>query len=146
MGIINTDISSIFKTVSGILHMGNLSFKQERSNDRATLPDNTVAQKVCNLFGLNVTDFTRSLLEPKFRVGRDFVTKAQNREQVEFAVEAIAKAVYERMFKWIVQRINKSLDKRKRFGASFIGILDIPGFEIFHVSQIANLLIRSPRK
>jgi myosin heavy subunit len=79
-------------------------------------------------------------------VGRDFVTRAQNREQVEFAVEAIAKAIYERMFKWIVQRINKSLDRSKRQGASFIGILDIAGFEIFHVSQIANLLIRSPRK
>ena len=146
MGMSNEDIISIVKTVSGVLQMGNLSFKQERSNDQATLPDNTVAQKVCHLFGLKVTDFTRSLLKPKLKVGRDFVTKAQNREQVEFAVEAIAKAVYERMFKWIVQRINKSLDRSKRRGASFIGILDIAGFEIFHVSQKANLLIGSPRK
>jgi myosin heavy subunit len=37
------------------------------------------------------------------------------------------------MFKWIVQRINKSLDRSKRQGASFIGILDIAGFEIFQV-------------
>ena len=43
---------------------------------------NQVAQKVCYLFGLNVTDFTRSLLKPKLKVGRDFVTKAQNKEQV----------------------------------------------------------------
>jgi myosin heavy chain 9/10/11/14 len=88
---------------------------------------------VCYLFGLNVTDFTRSLLKPKLKVGRDFVTKAQNKEQVEFAVEAISKAIYERLFKWIVQRINKSLDRSKRQGASFIGILDIAGFEIFQV-------------
>ena len=54
-------------------------------------------------------------------------------KKVEFAVEAIAKAIYERMFKWIVQRINKSLDRSKRQGASFIGILDIAGFEIFQV-------------
>ena len=53
--------------------------------------------------------------------------------KVEFAVEAITKAIYERMFKWIVQRINKSLDRSKRQGASFIGILDIAGFEIFQV-------------
>jgi myosin protein heavy chain len=55
--------------------------------------------------------------------------------KVEFAVEAIAKAIYERMFKWIVQRINKSLDRSKRQGASFIGILDIAGFEIFQVKK-----------
>ncbi len=54
--------------------------------------------------------------------------------QVEYAVEAISKAVYERMFKWLVARINKSLDRTKRQGASFIGILDIAGFEIFQVS------------
>jgi len=52
---------------------------------------------------------------------------------VEFAVEAISKAIYERMFKWIVQRINRSVDRTKRQGSSFIGILDIAGFEIFQV-------------
>ena len=52
---------------------------------------------------------------------------------MEFAVEAIAKACYERMFKWLVTRINRSLDRTKRQGASFIGILDIAGFEIFKV-------------
>ena len=82
MGMNNEDIVSIVRTVSGVLQMGNLSFKQERQSDQATLPDNTVAQKVCYLFGLNVTDFTRSLLKPKLKVGRDFVTKAQNKEQV----------------------------------------------------------------
>ena len=53
--------------------------------------------------------------------------------QVEFAVEAIAKACYERMFRWLVNRINRSLDRSKRQGASFIGILDMAGFEIFEV-------------
>ena len=53
--------------------------------------------------------------------------------QVEFAVEAISKAIYEKMFKWLVARINRSLDRTKRQGASFIGILDIAGFEIFQV-------------
>ena len=48
-------------------------------------------------------------------------------------MEAISKACYERMFKWLVVRINKSLDRTKRQGASFIGILDIAGFEIFKV-------------
>ena len=54
--------------------------------------------------------------------------------QVEYAVEAVSKAIYDRMFKWIVQRVNRSLDRSKRQGASFIGILDIAGFEIFQVS------------
>uniref|UniRef100_A0A8C9LBH7 Myosin-9 n=1 Tax=Pavo cristatus TaxID=9049 RepID=A0A8C9LBH7_PAVCR len=53
----------------------------------------------------------------------------------DFAIEALAKATYERMFRWLVMRINKALDKTKRQGASFIGILDIAGFEIFEVRR-----------
>ena len=60
--------------------------------------------------------------------------------QVEYNVEAISKTLYERMFKWLVQRINKSLDRTKRQGASFIGILDIAGFEIFQVGRTFNRL------
>ncbi|EPY73718.1 hypothetical protein CB1_002598001, partial [Camelus ferus] len=52
-------------------------------------------------------------------------------QQTDFAIEALAKATYERMFRWLVLHINKALDKTKRQGASFIGILDVTGFEIF---------------
>ncbi len=97
-----------------------------------------------HLLGMNVTDFTRAILMPRIKVGRDYVQKAQTQEQAEFAVEALAKATYERLFRWLVMRINKALDKTKRQGASFIGILDIAGFEIFEVGifnflQIFNL-------
>ena len=74
-----------------------------------------------------MVELTKAFLRPRIKVGREFVNKAQSKEQAEFAVEAIAKANYERMFKWLVQRINRSLDKTGRQGASFIGILDIAG-------------------
>lgn len=48
-------------------------------------------------------------------------------------MEALAKATYERLFRWLVHRVNRALDRTKRQGASFIGILDIAGFEIFQV-------------
>lgn len=53
--------------------------------------------------------------------------------QVLYAVGALSKAVYDRMFKWLVVRINKTLDTKlpRQF---FIGVLDIAGFEIFDVS------------
>lgn len=53
--------------------------------------------------------------------------------QAEFSSQALAKALYERMFKWVVHRINKSLGRISRQGSTFIGILDIAGFEIFKV-------------
>ncbi|CAO1373534.1 unnamed protein product [Diamesa serratosioi] len=141
MGMTTDDFNSIFRIVSSVLLFGSMKFKQERNSDQATLPDNTVAQKIAHLLGLGVTDMTKAFLTPRIKVGRDFVTKAQTKEQVEFAVEAIAKACYEKMFKWLVNRINRSLDRTKRQGASFIGILDMAGFEIFELNSFEQLCI-----
>uniref|UniRef100_A0A671P758 Myosin-9 n=1 Tax=Sinocyclocheilus anshuiensis TaxID=1608454 RepID=A0A671P758_9TELE len=131
----------LLKVMSSVLQLGNMSFKKERHSDQASMPDDTAAQKVCHLMGMNVTDFTRAILSPRIKVGRDYVQKAQTQEQAEFAVEALAKATYERMFRWLVMRINKALDKTKRQGASFIGILDIAGFEIFELNSFEQLCI-----
>merc|ERR1719361_286389 len=141
MGISDEDMTSIWRVISSCLLFGNMEFKQERNTDQAILPDNTVAQKVAHLLGIQVTDLTKAFLKPRIKVGRDYVTKAQTKEQVEFAIEAIAKATYERLFKWIVTRINRSLDRTKRQGASFIGILDIAGFEIFELNSFEQLCI-----
>jgi len=141
MGMSDEDLASVFRVISAALLFGNMEFKQERNTDQATLPDNTVAQKVAHLLGIQVTDLTKAFLKPRIKVGRDYVTKAQTKEQVEFAIEAIAKATYERLFKWIVTRINRSLDRTKRQGASFIGILDIAGFEIFDMNSFEQLCI-----
>uniref|UniRef100_A0A8C9WM23 Myosin-9 n=1 Tax=Scleropages formosus TaxID=113540 RepID=A0A8C9WM23_SCLFO len=141
MSIPEEEQIGLLKVVSAVLQLGNMIFKRERQSDQASLPDDTAAQKVCHLMGMNVTDFTRAILTPRIKVGRDYVQKAQTQEQAEFAVEALAKATYERMFRWLVMRINKALDKTKRQGASFIGILDIAGFEIFELNSFEQLCI-----
>lgn len=41
-----------------------------------------VAQKLCHLLGMNVMEFTRAILTPRIKVGRDYVQKAQTKEQV----------------------------------------------------------------
>uniref|UniRef100_A0A8D0A6U7 Myosin heavy chain 9 n=1 Tax=Sander lucioperca TaxID=283035 RepID=A0A8D0A6U7_SANLU len=141
MSIPEDEQIGLLKVVASVLQLGNMSFKKERHTDQASMPDNTAAQKVSHLMGMNVTDFTRAILSPRIKVGRDYVQKAQTQEQAEFAVEALAKATYERMFRWLVMRINKALDKTKRQGASFIGILDIAGFEIFELNSFEQLCI-----
>ncbi|XP_072916621.1 myosin-11 isoform X1 [Hemitrygon akajei] len=141
MGFSNEEQASIFKIVSAVLQLGNISFKKERNTDQASMPDNTVAQKVSHLLGMNVTDFTRAILSPRIKVGRDFVQKAQTKEQADFAVEALAKAMYERLFRWLLSRINKALDRTKRQGSTFLGILDIAGFEIFEDNSFEQLCI-----
>lgn len=85
------------------------------------------------MLGIPVGEFHKSLIKPKVKVGTEYVNKGQNVSQVLYAVAGLAKAIFERMFLWIVQRVNKALDTKER-RSYFIGVLDIAGFEIFDVS------------
>uniref|UniRef100_A0A3Q4G561 Myosin-10-like n=1 Tax=Neolamprologus brichardi TaxID=32507 RepID=A0A3Q4G561_NEOBR len=141
MGFTPEESMSMLKVISAVLQFGNISFMKEKNHDQASMPDNTAAQKLCHLLGINVLEFTRAILTPRIKVGREYVQKAQTKEQADFAVEALAKATYERLFRWLVHRINRALDRRQRQGASFIGILDIAGFEIFQLNSFEQLCI-----
>ncbi|XP_062304054.1 myosin-11-like isoform X2 [Osmerus eperlanus] len=141
MGFSEEERMGILKVCSTVLQLGNIEFKKERNQEQATMPDNTAAQKVCHLQGINVVDFTRAILTPRIKVGREVVQKAQTKEQADFAIEALAKAMFERLFRWLLARVNKALDKTKRQGASFLGILDIAGFEIFENNSFEQLCI-----
>ncbi|CAG02247.1 unnamed protein product, partial [Tetraodon nigroviridis] len=135
MGFTEEERIGMLKVVSTVLQLGNVKFEKERNSEQATMPDNTAAQKVCHLQSISVTDFTRAILTPRIKVGREVVQKAQTKQQAtcDFAIEALAKAMYDRLFRWILARVNKTFDKSKRQSSSFLGILDIAGFEIFEV-------------
>ncbi|KAJ3614822.1 hypothetical protein NHX12_018392, partial [Muraenolepis orangiensis] len=100
MGLTEEERIGILKVCSTVMQLGNIEFKKERNQEQATMPDNTAAQKVCHLQGVNVTDFTRAILTPRIKVGREVVQKAQTKEQ------ALAKAMFERLFRWILGKDN----------------------------------------
>ncbi|XP_056607734.1 myosin-11 [Triplophysa dalaica] len=141
LGFNEEERMGMLKVCSTVLQLGKIEFKAEKNQEQASMPDNTAAQKVCHLQGINLTDFTKAILTPRIKVGRELVQKAQTKEQVDFAIEALAKAIYDRLFRWILARVNKALDKTKRQGASFLGILDIAGFEIFEDNSFEQLCI-----
>lgn len=141
MGMADDEIASIFRVISAILHFGDMEFIEERNQDQAQLKEHSVAQKIAYLIGVKSDNLVQAILKPKVKMAREMVTRSQNVNQAKFAVEAIAKACYEKLFAWLVARINKSLDKSHRSGAHFIGILDIAGFEIFERNSFEQLCI-----
>eukprot|EP00040_Diaphanoeca_grandis_P003989 m.26625 g.26625 ORF g.26625 m.26625 type:complete len:1353 (+) comp15482_c0_seq1:117-4175(+) len=137
------EIKDIWKVIAGVLTFGQLEFEGgRRESEQAVLVDDAVSQKVALLFGISASSLVKSLTKPKIKAGTEFVQKAQTKEQVDSAVKALAKSLYEKLFLWIVQRINASLDRTKGRGSkNFIGILDIAGFEIFENNSFEQMLI-----
>ncbi|KAJ3605539.1 hypothetical protein NHX12_027584 [Muraenolepis orangiensis] len=140
LGFTNEDKMGIWKFTGAVLHHGNMKFKQKQREEQAE-PDGTEdADKVAYLLGLNSADMLKGLCYPRVKVGNEFVTKGQTVPQVCNSVSALGKSIYERMFLWMVIRINLMLDT-KQPRSSYIGVLDIAGFEIFDYNSMEQLCI-----
>ncbi|KAL7891470.1 hypothetical protein AOLI_G00009460 [Acnodon oligacanthus] len=140
LGFTAEEKMSIYKLTGAVMHHGNMKFKQKQREEQAE-PDGTeVADKIAYLMGLNSADMLKALCYPRVKVGNEYVTKGQTVAQVNNAVMALSKSVYEKMFLWMVLRINEMLDT-KQPRQFFIGVLDIAGFEIFDFNSLEQLCI-----
>uniref|UniRef100_A0A3Q1HDA0 Myosin heavy chain 7 n=1 Tax=Anabas testudineus TaxID=64144 RepID=A0A3Q1HDA0_ANATE len=140
LGFTQEEKNSIYKLTGAIMHHGNMKFKNKQREEQAEADGTEDADKVAYLMGLNSADLIKGLCHPRVKVGNEWVTKGQNVQQVYYAVGALSKAVYEKMFLWMVVRINQSLDT-KQPRQYFIGVLDIAGFEIFDFNTFEQLCI-----
>ncbi|MGH0178902.1 UNVERIFIED_CONTAM: hypothetical protein FKN15_000289 [Acipenser sinensis] len=140
LGFTNEEKMGIYKLTGAVMHYGNMKFKQKQREEQAE-PDGTeVADKVSYLMGLNSADLLKSLCFPRVKVGNEYVTKGQTVPQVNHAVGALSKSVYEKLFLWMVVRINEML-ATKQTRQFYIGVLDIAGFEIFDYNSLEQLCI-----
>ncbi|XP_034724219.1 myosin, heavy chain 7B, cardiac muscle, beta a isoform X2 [Etheostoma cragini] len=140
LGFLSDEKYGCYKIVGAIMHFGNMKFKQKQREEQAEADGTESADKASYLMGVSSADLIKGLLHPRVKVGNEYVVKGQNVEQVNYAVGALAKATYDRMFKWLVGRINRTLytSLPRQY---FIGVLDIAGFEIFELNSFEQLCI-----
>lgn len=150
VGIDAAEQEAIFKHLATILLLGNLKVEDDPNNpNQATIPDsqNDLLKRICTLLGVPIDEFRSALLNPVIRAGREVVSQARDRDQVLRSIEALSRSLYERLFSQLVDRLNALLFRGKNISQSasskstFIGVLDIAGFEIFAQNGFEQLLI-----
>lgn len=132
MGIDAVEQMNLWKILAAILHLGNIVIAADRS-DQARIPDLAQAELACHVLGIPSDSFVKALLNPRVRAGREWVNQSRTKLQAIHSLDALAKALYEKSFGYLVERINQSME-RPSVKTSFIGVLDIAGFEIFEVT------------
>eukprot|EP00004_Rigifila_ramosa_P018167 TRINITY_DN448_c0_g1_i1.p1 TRINITY_DN448_c0_g1~~TRINITY_DN448_c0_g1_i1.p1 ORF type:complete len:1798 (-),score=640.82 TRINITY_DN448_c0_g1_i1:131-5497(-) len=139
MGFGESERESIFRIVAAILHLGNVTFTQNKQ-DQASVSNKADLETAALLLRLNAEDMERALVKKKIQAPGQVIVTDLNQDQAAFARDAVVKGLYSRMFDWIVKRINKTIDhdEKKSF---FIGVLDIAGFEIFKDNSLEQLAI-----
>ncbi|KHN83384.1 Myosin-4 [Toxocara canis] len=130
-----------YKLMSAHMHIGNMKFKQRPREEQAE-PDGTdEAEKAAQMYGVDTEELLKAFTHPRVKVGTEWVNKGQNVEQVNWAVGAMGKAIYARVFNWLVKKCNITLDQKGIRRDYFIGVLDIAGFEIFDFNSFEQLWI-----
>ena len=69
------------------------------------------------------------------------MTKGSTCAQASSSVAGIARAIYERTFKIIVEKCNETLIDNTMKKVTYIGVLDIAGFEIFDFNGFEQICI-----
>ena len=110
-------------------------FKQKGREEQCEPEDKDKdrAEVVGDLLGVDPEAMMKAYCKPKIKVGTEWVTKGQNIEQSTQSVAGIARGLYDRAFKFIVEKCNETLVDPTMKQVNFIGVLDIAGFEIFKV-------------
>jgi len=140
LGFSQPDKDGLYTATIAVCYLGNSKWKQKGREEQAEPDGMDEVTKAAKMMGIDPDFFVDTFMKPKLKVGKDFVKKGQNKDQVAFAISATSKSLYARMFDWIVLLVNDSLDTpnpRKQF----IGVLDIAGFEIFELNTLEQLLI-----
>merc|ERR1711981_1118658 len=131
IGFSNQEKWDCYKITAGVMSSGQVEFVQKGRDDQAEPGDLAIPTKVAGLFGCDTQELLKAFCKPKIKVGTEWVTKQTSCESAGNGVGGIARASFDRLFKWLIIKCNDTLIDKTMKKANFCAVLDIAGFEIF---------------
>merc|ERR1712223_1432874 len=143
LGFTNEEKYNIYKLTAVVMHMGNLSkdFVPVGKEEQAEVKDETNAQKVADICGIDKEWMVTYFCKPKLKVGTELVSKGQTCDGAASSVGGIGRSIYERLFTFIMTKCNETLFDPTMKKVQYIGCLDIAGFEIFDYNGFEQICI-----
>ena len=130
-----------YKLTAAVMSLGEINFKQKGRDDQAEPDDMGFPNKVADLFGCSSDEMMKSFCKPKIKVGTEWVTKGQTCENATNAVGGISRAIFDRLFKWLIIKCNDTLIDSTMKKNNFCAVLDIAGFEMFEYNGYEQISI-----
>ncbi|NXT99165.1 MYO19 protein, partial [Buphagus erythrorhynchus] len=146
LGIGHATQSNIFKVLSALLHLGNVQFSNPVDESQpCELEDKTkeFVKTTADLLQIPVEELLESLRIRRITAGKQqqVFKKPCSRAECETRRDCLAKVIYARLFEWLVLVINENIYTDPSVWTSFIGLLDVYGFEAFPENNLEQLCI-----
>mmetsp|Transcript_42752 Transcript_42752/g.125468 ORF Transcript_42752/g.125468 Transcript_42752/m.125468 type:complete len:1353 (-) Transcript_42752:1502-5560(-) len=149
IGFDEQEVRWVWTLLAVIIKLGSISFGA--LGEDASITEGSAVREIASLLGCDPQSLMDALTTRRIKAGSDWISSPNLAEIAGAVRDGMAKAMYARIFSWIVMRINMNLGgqqgeqgmavdglARPRF---FIGILDIFGFEMFDQNSLEQLCI-----
>merc|ERR1739840_91222 len=112
LGFSDQEKFDCYMLTAGVMTAGGIVYIQKGRDDQAELekitPD-TFPGKFAQLCGVEAAPLFKAFCKPRIKVGTEWVTKGQTVEQATGATGGIARAIFDRVFKWLIIKCNDTL-------------------------------------
>ena len=129
---------------AAVMTCGGIVYETKGRDDQAEIADMSLDSfpgKAAAGFGVDAKALFKAFCKPRIKVGTEWVTKGQTCDQATGAVGGIARAIFDRLFKWLIEKCNDTLIDASLKKANFCAVLDIAGFEIFEYNGFEQISI-----
>jgi len=141
----SNDVTSLFDAMAGILHLGQVELVPDEEGEGsrpAPKPETAAAiEHSCEMLGIEPEVLLATFTTRTLVTGGESVIKKMPVSSAYATRDALAKAIYGRIFDWIVTTINYSIHVDPSTVRADIGVLDIFGFECFVLNSFEQLCI-----
>lgn len=142
VGFSEEEKANIFKVVAAVLHVGNIAFEESGDKDGGSVVSSTSNKSLnfaAQLLDVSPAELKMSLTTRMMSAGGADMRVPLKPEQACAARDALAKALYTKLFDHIVSQINQCFPFESSF--TFIGVLDIAGFEYYEFNSFEQFCI-----
>ncbi|WKY09050.1 hypothetical protein Q1695_001862 [Nippostrongylus brasiliensis] len=134
----------VFRILKGILLLGNVDFRSQGDRSSISPMNDMEIEQLCADYKIDEQELRLWLTVREIRAAGETVRKGLEPREAIRSRDALAKLLYAQLFSWFVDRINDALQekgKKTLNRRSFIGVLDIYGFETFETNSFEQFCI-----
>jgi len=143
LGFTEDEKYNCYRLTAVVMHMGNMTkdFVPVGKEEQAEIKDDGNSIKVATICGIDTEWMITYFCKPKLKVGTEWVSKGQSCSGAASSVSGIGRSIYERVFRFIVEKCNETIIDPTMKKVHYIGCLDIAGFEIFDYNGFEQICI-----
>ena len=142
IGVSEQNQTSIFSVLSALLHLGNIKITATRTESVLSSAETSLV-RACHMLGIDANEFAKWTVKKQLITRGERIVSNLTQQQAIVVRDSVAKYIYSSLFDWLVDCINGGLatEEVSARASTFIGVLDIYGFEHFAKNSFEQFCI-----